>query len=150
MAIASRTSSGDSEWYWETGKEYVYQYSGRLLTGIPELADVYSGVGINCTVHIQRSTKSSEENMFYLSIKNPKYVRVNEKLESASPSSSNNWRELRLPEFTEVQKQLYNCNMGIRLNRLHLYVTEQVVKIINQIKQVSNLQSIVWHNTNPS
>jgi hypothetical protein len=26
-----------SEWNWETGKEYVYGYSGRLLTGIPEL-----------------------------------------------------------------------------------------------------------------
>ena len=107
LAIASRTSGGDSEWYWETGKEYVYQYSGRLLTGIPELADVYSGVGINCTVHIQRSTKSSEENMFYLSIKDPKYVRVNEKLESASPSTPNNWRELRLPELTEVLKQFF-------------------------------------------
>jgi hypothetical protein len=101
LAIASR-SSGDSEWYWETGKEYVYRYSGRLLTGIPELADVYSGVGINCTVHIQRT--QNEGNSFYLSIKNARYVRVNEKLESVSSTESTNWRELRLPELTEVFK----------------------------------------------
>ena len=98
MAIASRTS-GDSEWYWETGKEYVYRYSGRLLTGIPELADVYSGVGINCTVYLQRK----EGNTFYMSIKDPKYVRVNERLESDSSHGRNNWRELRLPELTEVR-----------------------------------------------
>jgi hypothetical protein len=52
LALASRSSS-DSEWHWEAGKEYVYRYSGRLLTGIPELADVFSGVGINCTVLLQ-------------------------------------------------------------------------------------------------
>ena len=104
LAFASRSGSvsGNGEWYWETGKEYVYRYSGRLLTGIPELADVYSGIGINCTVHIQRSTRNADDNTFFLSIKDPKYVRVNEKLEPESGSSPSNWRELRLPELTEV------------------------------------------------
>ena len=120
MAFASRggdrVSGGSAgEWYWESGKEYVYRYSGRLLTGIPELADVYSGIGINCTVHIQRSTSRSaddnDDNTFLLSIKDPKYVRVNEKLEQESPSSSSstaNWRQLRLPELTEVK--IYNIS----------------------------------------
>ena len=99
LALASRSSIGDSEWYFQPGKEYVYEYSGRLLTGIPELADVYSGVGINCTVHIQRSHDSDT---FSLSVKSPKYVRVNEKLESLSQREPSNWRQLRLPEVSEV------------------------------------------------
>ena len=112
MAIASRTS-GDSEWYWETGKEYVYHYSGRLLTGIPELADVYSGVGINCTVYLQRK----EGNTFYMSIKDPKYVRVNERLESDSSHGRNNWRELRLPELSEVRISTQCCVFILRILR---------------------------------
>ena len=38
-------ASGRSEWKWESGKEYVYDYAGRLLTGVPELdSNHFSGL----------------------------------------------------------------------------------------------------------
>ena len=36
----------------EAGKEYVFDYTGRLMTGIPELANQYSGLGIDATVSV--------------------------------------------------------------------------------------------------
>ena len=36
--------------------------------------------------------------------------------------------------------------MGIGWIRWHVYVTEQVVKSVNQIKQVNNLQSVDYFN----
>ena len=42
---------------------------------------------------------------------------------------------------------LANFHMGIRWIRWHVYVTEQVVKIVNQIKRVNNLQRMMeWMN----
>ena len=36
----------------EAGKEYVFDYTGRLMTGIPDLANQYSGLGINAAVSV--------------------------------------------------------------------------------------------------
>ena len=41
-------------------------------------------------------------------------------------------------------------HMGIMWIRWYVYVKEQVVKSFNQIKQVNNLQRIIWRNTKPS
>ena len=41
-------------------------------------------------------------------------------------------------------------HMGIQCIRWHVYVTEQVLKSVNQIKQVNNLQRIIWRNVKPS
>jgi len=102
LAFASRSGRGN-EWYWESGKEYVYQYHGRLLTGIPELADVYSGIGINATVHIRSA--SNEENTYFMVVRNPKFVRVNDKLQPINHEGNTNWRELGLPEVQEVSSE---------------------------------------------
>jgi hypothetical protein len=41
----SGLAAARSPWKWESGKEYVYGYSGRLLTGVPELdANHFSGL----------------------------------------------------------------------------------------------------------
>jgi len=50
LALASNNGN---EWRFENNKEYVYSYSSRMLTGIPELADVYTGIAVNCSVHIR-------------------------------------------------------------------------------------------------
>ena len=43
--ISGFAAATRSEWKWESGKEYVYGYSGRLLTGMPELdANHFSGL----------------------------------------------------------------------------------------------------------
>ena len=47
-----------SEWKWESGKEYVYGYSGRLLTGMPELdANHFSGLVSFSTHKIEQFSK---------------------------------------------------------------------------------------------
>jgi len=84
----------------ESGKDYIYRYSGRLLTGVPELSNMYSGLAINCTVRLQRHRE--EYNTYYMSVETPTFVRINDELQRVSSSSSDNWRELRLPEMSEV------------------------------------------------
>merc|ERR1712180_493306 len=49
LAAASSTGLG-RELKFDAGKEYLFQYSGRLMSGIPELANQYSGLAINATV----------------------------------------------------------------------------------------------------
>ncbi len=111
-SIRDHSDNDKSDFFWEAGKEYIYDYSGRLLTGIPELASVYSGIVLNCTVHIQRTDQGSEKR-FTLAIKNPKYVRVNDKLEADDSSESDNWRQLRVPELSEVRRKMWKFDSNM-------------------------------------
>lgn len=42
------------------------------------------------------------ENTYLMAVRNPKFVRVNDKLEPVNHEGQTNWRELRLPEVQEV------------------------------------------------
>lgn len=97
-------AAANSEWRWENDKTYVYKYSGRLLTGLPELANHYSGIGINCTVHVD----VREENTFFLTVRDAKYVRISDTLKpsySFDGEDGSNWRELHLPEMSPVSEE---------------------------------------------
>jgi hypothetical protein len=88
---------------WESGHEYVYSYNGRLLTGIPELNEHhFSGLGIKCEISLQ--VKS--ENMLVLSIRDPKYTRVNEAMQpNTGDQRGSNWRFLQMPSYTSVPSE---------------------------------------------
>ncbi len=47
VAAASRHSP------FQTGTHYTFKYEGRMLSGLPELATHYSGLGIKCIIHLQ-------------------------------------------------------------------------------------------------
>lgn len=91
-----------SEWRWESGKQHVFEYSGRLLTGLPQLASHYSGLGINATVLIDVLS----QNKLQLSLENPRFARVNERLEARMHTEDGrdgaNWRKVFLPQMSEV------------------------------------------------
>ena len=61
----------ESEWQWQAGKQYAFEYSGRLLTGIPQLASHYSGLGITATVLIDALSPTQLQ----LSVTNARFVR---------------------------------------------------------------------------
>jgi len=94
-----------SEWRWESGKQHVFEYQGRLLTGIPQLASHFSGLGINATVLVDVLSS----NKLQLSLERPRFVRVNERLEARMNSQDGldgaNWREVYLPQMQEVSAE---------------------------------------------
>lgn len=97
--------ANQSEWRWQSGKQHVFEYSGRLLTGIPQLASHYSGLGINATVLIDVLAA----NKLQLSLEQPKFAKVNERLEARMNSQDgldgDNWREVFLPQMSEVSSE---------------------------------------------
>lgn len=101
FAAASRPLSGGLKWQPDT--EYIYKYSGRLLTGLPELAERhFSGMAIQCQVHLT----AHDENLVTLRVVNPKYARVNDVLEqSSADQEGRNWRYLNLPGYQPVPDQ---------------------------------------------
>lgn len=93
-------SSGFSALRWQSGEEYVFQYNGRMLTGLPELNTHYSGLGMKCKVHLQ----VQGENNFAIQVRDVEYSRVNQELSSRTQGldEGNNWRKLELPSFIPV------------------------------------------------
>ena len=73
---------------------------------MPELASHYSGIGINATVLIDVLAP----NRLQLSLEQPKFAKINERLDARMNSmdgrDGQNWRELYLPEMTEVDAEL--------------------------------------------
>jgi len=96
-------ASSQYELRWQTGKQYAFEYSGRLLTGLPQLAPHYSGVGIKANVLVDVIA----QNKFQISLENPSFARVNQRLEARLNSMDGidgaNWRELYLPQMTPVE-----------------------------------------------
>jgi hypothetical protein len=103
------TSPTFPEWrgvYWKPNTEYVFEYTGRLLTGIPELASHYSGVSIKCKVHLN-VVKEGMSYKFGIHITDPKYVRVNDVLHGSShmQEGGDNWRFVELPEYSDLPSE---------------------------------------------
>ena len=114
---AASGSGGYSELTWEPNQEYDFKYQGRLLTGIPELASQYTGLGIQCSVRLQ----VQEPNKFAMKIEHAQFSKVNDVLRSGSSSSGsssssssvgggssdeeNNWRNLELPSYQPMPEE---------------------------------------------
>merc|ERR1711962_873827 len=103
VGLAAASGLTGSGLKFEAGKEYVFEYSGRLMTGIPALANQYSGLGINATVSLVSKTPTT----FGLVVSTPKFVKINDVLtpvEDNVPSTyeGTNWRRVKLPEMVEV------------------------------------------------
>ena len=96
-------ASSQYELRWQIGKQYAFEYSGRLVTGLPQLAPHYSGVGLKATVLVDVLA----QNKLQISLENPSYARVNQRLEARLHSMDGldgaNWRELILPQMTPVE-----------------------------------------------
>ena len=99
---------------WQIGKQYAFEYSGRLLTGLPQLAPHYSGVGLKATVLVDVLA----QNKLQISLENPSYARVNQRLEPRLHSMDGldgaNWRELILPARTRDWRAYWACRAASR------------------------------------
>jgi hypothetical protein len=81
-------------------EEHVYSYSGKILSGIPELEDTFSGLVIDSTVIIKAgSGRSPFTNTYKIAFKDVKFSSFNEKLSSPQPL---NWRKMETPVTSPV------------------------------------------------
>merc|ERR1712198_834949 len=85
LAAASSTGLG-RELKFDAGKEYLFQYSGRLMSGIPELANQYSGLAINATVGLIAKSQTT----LSLIVSAPKFVKINDVLNSEETGELSN------------------------------------------------------------
>ena len=80
------------------GNEYVYDYSGRLLSGIPEIDSTYAGLVLKGAVIIQVTS----QNNFKLQMRNFSFGTFNKKL--LGPEDGN-WRQVLLEANTTIDYQ---------------------------------------------
>ena len=93
----------NSEWLWKTGNTYHFDYNGRLLTGLPQLASHYSGLAINAIVHVDAISPTKIQ----LSLEKPRFANVDGVLENRQTGIDGaNWREVVLPAMKEVDPEL--------------------------------------------
>jgi len=105
LAAASGLS-GERGLRFESGKEFTFEYSGRLMTGFPALNSQYSGLGINATVSLIARTPTT----LGMIVSQPKFVKINDVLEPVEdnvPSTydGTNWRRVKLPQMMEVPEE---------------------------------------------
>lgn len=114
-------AAATGEWEWVPGKEYEFEYHGRLLTGFPKLASHYSGIGMRAQIIV----KVQESDRLVLSIHEPEYVRINNVLRPKENQTvsygieGTNWRNLELPPMEQIpqeHKQLLARPLIIRLS----------------------------------
>ena len=120
-------ASQQSEYQWQRGQQHVFEYSGRLLTGIPQLASHYSGLGINATVLLD----VLDQNQLQLSLENARFVKVNQRLEprlfSQDGRDGANWREVNLPQMSQVG--WYRNSQKHESTLLHMYVLNEFLTV---------------------
>jgi hypothetical protein len=83
-----------SQWF-SPGQEYVYTYSGRILTGIPQIDSTFAGMGIKGKVIVQAITTDTYKFM----MKNVQFGAFNEKLSGPEPT---NWRNVEIDSSTPL------------------------------------------------
>merc|ERR1711862_249578 len=72
------------------GNEYVYTYSGKILTGIPQVDSTFAGMAITGQVIVQATTT----NTFKLALRDVGFSTFNERLAGGEPR---NWRTVATP-----------------------------------------------------
>merc|ERR1711887_5607 len=79
-----------SELFFSPGNEYVYTYSGKILTGIPEVDTTFAGMSITGHIIVQ----ATRVNTFKLAVRDVGFSTFNEKLTGVEPR---NWRSVDTP-----------------------------------------------------
>jgi len=111
------------------GQEYVYQYYGRLLTGIPQIDSTYAGHALKGEVTIQVTS----QNNFKLQMKNVHFGTYNQKL---SGPEQQNWRNVQVEANTPLDshyKQMLESPVEFQIQQGEI----SSVKLSNQEPQWS-------------
>merc|ERR1712142_852443 len=86
--------------YFATGQEYVYNYSGRILTGIPQIDSTFAGMSMEGQVIVQ----ATSQNSFKMMMRNVKFGTFNDHL-SGSSQQPTNWRNVQLESSSPLTSQ---------------------------------------------
>jgi len=84
-----------SQLLFSPGSEYVYTYSGKILSGIPELDSTFAGLSLSGKVILQ----ATSQNTFKLAMKEVGFSQFNEKFSGMKPF---NWRNVVTPATSPV------------------------------------------------
>merc|ERR1711970_1227557 len=79
-----------SDLLFSPGQEYVYTYSGKILTRIPQVDSTFAGMSITGQVIVQATTAHT----FKLAIRDVGFSTFNERLDGVEPR---NWRTVATP-----------------------------------------------------
>jgi len=91
-----------SEPLFHSGKEYEFDYHGKIVNGIPQLNSQYAGLTIQAKVILQ--AKGSQT--YKLAVKNVRSTKFNEKFTGPESQGWENWRQLRTPEGQQIPSEL--------------------------------------------
>jgi len=83
-----------SEPLFHPGKEYEFDYQGKILNGIPELNSQFAGLTIQAKVILQ----AKDSQTFKLALKNVRSNKFNEKLTGPEAQIWQSWMKLKTPE----------------------------------------------------
>ena len=87
----------------KANEESVFKYHGKILTGIPELEDVFSGMAIDASVIVQAGSNPNPfANNYKIALKDVKIKNFNEKLQGPKPL---NWRRVETPSTSPVPEE---------------------------------------------
>jgi len=111
------------------GQEYVYQYYGRLLTGIPQIDTTYAGLALKGKVIIQVTSQTN----FKLQMRDVNFGTYNQKL---SGPEQENWRNVQVEANTPLDphyKQMLESPVEFQIQQGEI----SSVKLSNQEPQWS-------------
>merc|ERR1711955_38468 len=84
--------------FYSPGQEYVYQYYGRILTGLPQIDNTFAGLALKGQVILQ----ATSQNNYKLQLKNVNFGTFNEKLSGPEPE---NWRNVKVEANSPLAAQ---------------------------------------------
>ena len=84
------------------GQEYVYDYYGRMMTGIPELDSTFAGLALQGKVVLQ----ATQQHSYKLQMKDIKFGTFNDHLTGPEPK---NWRSVEV----ETSVNIFMCPKNI-------------------------------------
>merc|ERR1719419_1772264 len=101
LALAGLACSQQSHHqYFSPGQEYVYSYTGRILTGIPQIDSTFAGMSMEGEVYVQATSQNTVKMM----MKNVKFGTFNDHL-SGSTQQPTNWRNVKVESSTPLTSQ---------------------------------------------
>ena len=77
------------------GQEYVYDYYGRMMTGIPELDSTFAGLALQGKVVLQ----ATQQHSYKLQMKDVKFGTFNDHLTGPEPK---NWRSVEVETSVKI------------------------------------------------
>merc|ERR1712142_1243624 len=130
MGFVGIVSAGQ---FYSPGQEYVYQYYGRILTGLPQIDNTFAGLALRGKVILQ----ATSQNNYKLQMKNVNFGTFNEKLSGPEPE---NWRNVQVeansPLASQYKQMLESpVEFSVHMSGLKT-IANQLIKSVSQNSEI--------------